>query len=72
VTKQEQVKYWVTSAEVDFRAMNNLYNSKDYLVLMKYAREFEDPIEPHPFLSSEFNETEPFVYEILHSGIEIT
>ena len=41
------------------------------LELMKYAREFEDVIEPHPFLASEFDETEPFAFEILHSGIGI-
>jgi predicted nucleotidyltransferase len=41
------------------------------LELMKYAREFEDIIEPHPFLANEFDETEPFVSEILQSGINI-
>ncbi|MHB8581547.1 MAG: HEPN domain-containing protein [Ignavibacteriaceae bacterium] len=31
MTKQEQIKYWIESAEQDYRAMNNLYQSKDYM-----------------------------------------
>lgn len=31
MTKQEKIEYWITSAETDFRAMNNLYKSKDYV-----------------------------------------
>ena len=38
------------------------------LELMKYTREFEEVIEPHPFLSSEFEESDPFVSEILRTG----
>jgi len=38
------------------------------LELMKFAREFEEVIEPHPFLSSEFDESDPFVSEILRTG----
>lgn len=38
------------------------------LELMKLTREFEDVIEPHPFLSSEFDESDPFVSEILRTG----
>ena len=41
------------------------------LELMKYAREFEEVIETHPFLSSEFDKTDPFVSEILKDGIEL-
>jgi len=38
------------------------------LELMKFTREFEEVIEPHPFLSSEFDESDPFVSEILRTG----
>lgn len=38
------------------------------LVLMKYAREFNENIEPHPFLNSEFDQSNPFVKEILQTG----
>jgi len=38
------------------------------LVLMKYAREFTEIIEPHPFLLSEFDRTNPFVKEIIKTG----
>ena len=41
------------------------------LRLMKYSRDFDDVIEVHPFLSSEFDKSNPFVKEIIESGIEI-
>ncbi len=39
------------------------------LKLMKYCRNFNEVIEPHPFLNSEFNDTNPFAFEILKNGI---
>ena len=39
------------------------------LKLLKYTREFIDVIEPHPFLNSEFNESNPFVAEIIKNGV---
>lgn len=41
------------------------------LKLMKFCRNFNEVIEPHPFLNSEFNDTNPFAYEILRNGIII-
>ena len=41
------------------------------LELMKYTREFDEVIEPHPFLTSEFDDPNPFASEILESGVEI-
>ena len=29
--KEELIRYWVDASEVDYRAMNNLYLSKDYV-----------------------------------------
>jgi HEPN domain-containing protein len=31
LTIDDQINYWIESAEVDFHAMNNLYKSKDYM-----------------------------------------
>lgn len=31
MTKDEIVKYWIEASEFDFKAMQNLYNSKDYV-----------------------------------------
>lgn len=39
--------------------------------LMKYRREFDLRIEPHPFSAAEFNVSNPFVEEIIHTGIKI-
>lgn len=39
--------------------------------LMKLRRNIDLRIEPHPFDNSSFNLNNPFVYEIVHSGIEI-
>lgn len=29
--KEEYIKYWVGASEIDFKAMQNLFNSKDYV-----------------------------------------
>jgi HEPN domain-containing protein len=31
VKKEELIKYWIDASELDFRAMDNLYASKDYV-----------------------------------------
>jgi len=36
---------------------------------MRYTRKFDIVLEPHPFLSSEFDETDPFIDEIKKTGI---
>jgi predicted nucleotidyltransferase len=62
------------SSDIDIAVVLKEYRTDRFdtrLELMKYAREFEDLIEPHPFLASEFDESEPFASEILHSGINI-
>ncbi len=41
------------------------------LKLMKYCRGFEEVIEPHPFLSDEFNEENPFASEIIKNGVVV-
>ena len=41
------------------------------LKLMKYCRNFDEVIEPHPFSKSEFTETNPFASEILKNGITV-
>lgn len=41
------------------------------LKLMKYARDFDDVIEPHPFLLSDFVESDPFIDEIIRTGKKI-
>ncbi|KJS21601.1 MAG: nucleotidyltransferase [Clostridiaceae bacterium BRH_c20a] len=43
----------------------------DTFKLMKIRRKIDNRIEPHPFKSSEFNKTNPFVAEIITTGIKI-
>ena len=31
MNKSEHIKYWIDAAEVDYKAMKNLFNSKDYV-----------------------------------------
>ena len=38
------------------------------LELMKFTRDFDEVIEPHPFLASEFDEPAPFLSGILKTG----
>ena len=39
--------------------------------LMKLRRQVDIRIEPHPFLSSDFTDTNPIALEILRTGIKI-
>lgn len=39
--------------------------------LMKLRRNVDLRIEPHPFLSADFNNSNPFANEIMNSGIKI-
>ena len=41
------------------------------LKLMKFCRNFEAVIEPHPFVSNGFNAENPFAFEIMNNGIEV-
>ncbi len=43
----------------------------EQLALMKYCRNFDVRIEPHPFDEADFDEESPFAYEILKTGIKI-
>ena len=44
---------------------------EDQLKLMKYRRSIDLRIEPMPFLPGEFNESNPFVREIIQTGTVI-
>ena len=62
------------NSDIDIAVVLKEYSSDRFntrLTLMKYSREFEEVIEPHPFLASEFDNSDPFVSEILKHGIEI-
>jgi len=52
-----------------FDKLNDRFEMQTYL--MKCRRNFDLSIEPHPFDKSEFNKNNPFVYEILTTGISI-
>ena len=39
------------------------------LQLMKFCRGFDEVIEPHPFLEKDFNNSNPFVSEIIKNGV---
>ncbi|MHB1393693.1 MAG: nucleotidyltransferase domain-containing protein [Clostridia bacterium] len=41
------------------------------LKLMKIRRKVDTRIEPHPFRTSDFTKDNPFVLEILNSGVKI-
>lgn len=38
---------------------------------MKYCRNFDEVIEPHPFWSKEFNKQNPFASGIIENGITV-
>ncbi len=39
--------------------------------LMNFTRDFDEVIEPHPFLASEIDDPDPFLAEILKTGKSI-
>lgn len=43
----------------------------DMVLLMKLRNNVDSRIEPHPFLSKEFDKTNPFVKEIIETGIRV-
>ncbi|MDP3149748.1 MAG: nucleotidyltransferase domain-containing protein [Ignavibacteria bacterium] len=62
-------------SDIDIAVVLKNYSRDRFLTrleLMKYSREFEEVIEPHPFLAAEFDESDPFVCDILENGIEVT
>ena len=44
---------------------------EDLLRLMKLRRHIDNRIEPHPFKPNDFKPDDPFVAEIMNTGIEI-
>jgi len=54
--------------------LDNLLDEQKFDVqvqLMVLASQFDSRIEPHPFSTSDFNSQNPFVYEIMRTGIEM-
>lgn len=37
LTKEDHIKYWVSTANKDWRAIQNIYKSKDYLPVLFFA-----------------------------------
>ena len=69
-TRNKQKVY----SDIDVAVVLKKYSSDRFFTrveLMKYSREFEEVIEPHPFLTAEFDESDPFVCDILKNGIEV-
>jgi len=63
-----------TDSDIDIAIVLKNYSKDRFttrLELMKYCRQFDEVIEPHPFLSSEFNDENPFSANIVREGIEI-
>ena len=61
-------------SDIDLAVVLNSYIKDRFttrLELMRYCRNFDVIIEPHPFLDSDFNEANAFSENILREGIEI-
>ncbi len=62
------------NSDIDIAIVLKSYSKDRFstrLELMKYCRQFDEVIEPHPFLSAEFNDEDPFSAKIVKEGIEI-
>jgi predicted nucleotidyltransferase len=61
-------------SDIDVAVISNSFKDhpiNDRVMLMKYTWDIDMRIEPHPFLPKEFNKTNPFVREIMNTGIKI-
>lgn len=60
-------------SDIDIAVVLKDYNNLPdmQLELMRLRRKFDSRIEPHPFRESDFNISNPLVYEILKHGKEI-
>ena len=54
---------------VVFRELEDSFDMQ--VQLMKLRRKIDTRIEPHPFLESDFDDSNPLVHEILDTGLEI-
>lgn len=62
------------NSDIDIAVVLKNYSNDRFttrLELMKLSRDFEEVIEAHPFLSTDLNNSNPFITEILKEGIEI-
>lgn len=63
-----------TGSDIDIAVVLKSYKKDRFaarLELMKYCRSFDELIEPHPFLSEDFNNNEPLTASIVKEGIQI-
>ncbi len=61
-------------SDIDLAIVSDDFTGKiidDQWLLMKLRRKVDLRIEPHPFLSREFDKTNPFVREIIETGIRV-
>lgn len=61
-------------SDIDLAIVSNNFTGdwiNDRLLLMRLRRKVDLSIEPHPFLPEEFDKTNPFVNEIIKTGIRI-
>lgn len=59
-------------SDIDIAVILKKFNEDKFttrLKLLKLSRDFEDVIEPHPFLLKDFNDSNPFALEIIKTGI---
>ena len=64
-TKDSDIDLAIVSDDLKGHVIN------DMVLLMKFRNNIDIRIEPHPFLSKEFNKSNPFVREIIETGIKI-
>ena len=63
-----------TDNDIDIAIVLKKYSGDRFttrLELMKYCRQFDEIIEPHPFLSSDLIDENPFSASIVREGIEV-
>ncbi len=61
-------------SDIDIAVVSDVFTGdvvEDTMRLMRLRRQVDLRIEPHPFLPSEFTETNPMAQEVMRTGIRI-
>jgi predicted nucleotidyltransferase len=61
-------------SDIDVAVVSDCFTGdpvEDMLILMRLRRKLDIRIEPHPFMTEDFDETNPYAHEIINSGVRV-
>lgn len=65
LTKEEHIKYWVTTAKNDWRAIQNMYKSRDYLHALFFAHLVLEKLCKAHWVKDNVSNTPPKIHNLI-------